>query len=93
MTITLREILVIYGIIINLASFIVYGIDKRKAVKGKWRIPESTLIGLAAVGGCIGAAAGMKLFHHKTKHMKFRITVPLFIVIYLAMIIYFVCIR
>jgi len=61
---------------INLISFIVYGIDKRKAKKRLWRIPEATLIGLALMGGSVGAFLGMKFFHHKTKHIKFYVGVP-----------------
>jgi len=61
---------------INLITFIVYGIDKRKAKKRLWRIPEATLIGLALMGGSVGAFLGMKFFHHKTKHIKFYVGVP-----------------
>jgi len=60
----------------NLITFIVYGIDKRKAKKRLWRIPEATLIGLALMGGSVGAFLGMKFFHHKTKHIKFYVGVP-----------------
>ena len=60
----------------NLITFIVYGIDKGKAKKRLWRIPEATLIGLALMGGSVGAFLGMKFFHHKTKHIKFYVGVP-----------------
>ncbi|MGN0513683.1 MAG: DUF1294 domain-containing protein [Lachnospiraceae bacterium] len=66
---------------INLISLAAYGIDKRKAIKGRWRVPESTLITLAVIGGSVGALAGMKLFHHKTKKKKFSIGVPAILVI------------
>ena len=62
---------------INVITFIVYGIDKLKAKKGKWRIPESTLLLLAIVGGSIGAWCGVKVWHHKTMHKKFRYGIPL----------------
>lgn len=65
-----------YLLLINLITFAVYGIDKHKARKGKWRISESTLLLLAVVGGSIGAWAGMKVWHHKTLHKKFKYGVP-----------------
>lgn len=79
---------VIYLIAINIIAFAAFGIDKYKALHKKWRIPESTLILLAALGGSCGAFIAMKAFHHKTKHPKFYICVPMFIIIHLAIIIY-----
>ena len=67
----------IYYLIINLAAFIFYGADKRKAVRGDWRIPEKTLLLLALAGGGIGAFLGMQIFRHKTQHMGFVIGFPL----------------
>lgn len=72
--------------IINGVAFIMYGVDKYKSVHHKWRIPESTLLLLALVGGSIGAMLGMQLFRHKTKHLKFKYGVPL---IFLAQIVVF----
>ena len=66
-----------YLLIINLVTFAVYGIDKRRARQGRWRIQESTLLLLAVAGGTPGALAGMFGFHHKTKHLKFMAGVPL----------------
>ena len=68
-------------VIINIATFIIYGIDKYKAKKGKWRIPENSLIGLAIIGGSIGAYLGMRVWHHKTMHLKFKYGIPLIIAI------------
>ena len=65
-----------YLALINLITFVVYGIDKLKAKNGKWRIPESTLLLLAVVGGSIGAWCGMKAWHHKTLHKSFRFGIP-----------------
>lgn len=73
-----------YIILVNIIAFIVYGIDKRKAVKGKWRIPESVLIGLAIIGGGAGALLGMLIWHHKTRKWKFRILVPLFLALWVV---------
>lgn len=70
-------------VIINIVTFIIYGIDKYKANKGKWRIPENSLIGLAIIGGSIGAYLGMRVWHHKTMHLKFKYGIPLIIIIQL----------
>ena len=80
--------LLIYLAAVNLAAFVLYGIDKRKAVKHKWRIPEATLILIAAIGGSVGALLGMFFFRHKTKHIKFIIGVPLILVIQIALCVY-----
>lgn len=77
-----------YLLAINVAAFLVYGIDKLKAKHAKWRISEATLLLLAAVGGSIGAWLGMKVWHHKTLHMKFRYGVPLIILLQIALIAY-----
>ena len=61
----------------NIAVCIIYGIDKKKALSGAWRIPERTLILFAFLMGGAGAYAGMKIFHHKTLHKKFTVGVPL----------------
>lgn len=76
-------VIYLYLIIINVISFIIYGIDKRKAKKSLWRISEATLIWFALIGGSIGAYMGMKMFHHKTKHKKFSIGVPLIFILQL----------
>ena len=70
-------------VIINIFTFIIYGIDKYKAKKGRWRIPENSLIGLAIIGGSIGAYLGMRVWHHKTMHLKFKYGIPLIIIIQL----------
>ena len=64
---------------VNAAVMLRYGLDKRKAQRGMWRIPERVLIG-AAVFGVFGAAAGMLVFHHKTRKLKFRIAIPLIMI-------------
>ena len=62
---------------VNVITFVVYGIDKLKAKKGKWRVPETTLLLLAIVGGSVGAWCGVKVWHHKTIHAKFKYGIPL----------------
>ncbi|MBQ7820169.1 MAG: DUF1294 domain-containing protein [Bacteroidales bacterium] len=81
-------LLVAYVTIINTLAFIVYGIDKLKAKKGKWRIPESTLLLLAIIGGSIGAWFGIKVWHHKTLHKKFKYGIPLIVIIQIVIAIY-----
>lgn len=72
---------------VNLVTFALYGIDKRKAQRGKWRISEACLLGFAFCFGALGALLGMRVFRHKTKHAKFMILVPLFLVLQLAAVI------
>ena len=74
--------------ILNVITFLVYGIDKWKAKKERWRIPESTLLLLAVVGGSIGALLGMKVWHHKTMHKKFKYGIPLIIVLQIGVLFY-----
>jgi uncharacterized membrane protein YsdA (DUF1294 family) len=71
-------------LLLNVITFLVYGIDKWKAKSNRWRIPESTLLLLAIVGGSIGAWCGIKLWHHKTLHKKFRYGIPAIIIIQIA---------
>lgn len=84
--ITPITVLAIYLVIISLITFVLYGVDKYKAVHHRWRIPEATLIGFCAAGGAAGGLVGMLLFHHKTRKWKFRILVPLFLVLWIVVI-------
>jgi uncharacterized membrane protein YsdA (DUF1294 family) len=86
----LPHIVFIYLVSINVVTFFMYGIDKWKAKKSKWRIRETALLGLAVLGGSIGAWLGMKVWHHKTQHKKFKYGVPAIIIIQLALIVYFI---
>ncbi len=72
-----------YLILVNLLAFALYGIDKKKAKKKKYRISESTLLWMARIGGGIGCLVGMHLFHHKTNHKRFKIIVPVWTLIWL----------
>ena len=73
---------------INIATFLLYGIDKYKAKKNLWRISEATLLTMAAIGGSIGAWAGMRLWHHKTMHKKFKYGIPVIIIMQVALAVY-----
>ena len=77
----MERILVIYLLAVNLLAFILYGIDKKRASNREWRISERTLIGIAVIGGCIGAILGMHVFHHKTRHWYFRYGLPVILII------------
>ena len=77
-----------YLIAINVITFLIYGIDKFKAKKGKWRIPESSLLLLAIIGGSIGAWFGIKVWHHKTLHKKFKYGIPLIVIAQIAIVVY-----
>ena len=87
------EVLIGYLIIINFIAFFLYGLDKRKAQKNRWRITEKTLIGIAVIGGSLGAFTGMKLFRHKTKKRKFSFGIPLVILMQAILIGYFLLYR
>lgn len=78
----------IYLMIINLIAFLAMGVDKRKAVKHKWRIPEKTLMMFSVLGGSLGMFIGMQLFRHKTKHTLFVVGVPLVFIIETIVYIY-----
>ena len=77
-----------YLLAINVVAFIMYGIDKYKTKKAKWRIPEATLLLLDVLGGSIGAWMGMKVWHHKTMHKKFKYGIPAILMIQIALMTY-----
>lgn len=74
----------IYLLIINALGFILMLVDKHKARKNKWRIPEATLMIVVALGGSVGSLLGMYLVRHKTKHPKFFIGIPVILVLQVA---------
>ena len=82
-------LLIYYMVLINILAFVLYGADKKKAEKDKFRIPESRLILVAALGGAYGAILGMLVFRHKIRKNKFRITVPVLVALYTALMGYF----
>lgn len=78
--------LLLYLLTVNALGFLLMLVDKRRAKKKLWRIPEFTLMSVAAFGGSFGSYAGMKLFHHKTRHRKFRIGIPVMMVIHILIL-------
>lgn len=86
----MKMMLIYYLLAVNVLTFIVYGVDKWKAQRGRWRVPEASLLGLAALGGSVGAWLAMQLFRHKTQKKKFRYGVPLLFVLQVAAVVCFV---
>lgn len=77
----MTKLILLYLLIVNAVAFLLMLVDKRKAQKKLWRIPEATLLLSAAMGGSIGSLAGMYTFRHKTKHKKFTLGVPAILVV------------
>ena len=77
-----------YFLAVNITSFLLYGIDKFKARKNLWRISEATLLLMAVIGGSIGAWVGMRIWHHKTMHKKFKYGIPVIIILQIALVVY-----
>jgi uncharacterized membrane protein YsdA (DUF1294 family) len=84
-----RHLILLYLAVITVVTFLVFGIDKWKAQHKRWRIPESVLLGLAAIGGSVGAWLGMRVWHHKTQHKKFQYGVPAILAAQLAAVVWF----
>lgn len=87
--ISLKTIIILYLVIINVVTFLLYGVDKWKAQRARWRIPESVLLGMAAIGGSVGAWLGMQAWRHKTQHAKFRYGVPIILIAQVALLVWF----
>lgn len=82
------KFLIAYLVIINATGFLFMLIDKRKAQKNLWRIPERTLLGIAICGGSLGTLLGMNMFRHKTKHLKFSLGVPLILAVQIIIAVF-----
>ena len=87
------QILLIYLLVINVIGFLIMGIDKLRAKKQVWRVPEKTLFLVAAIGGSIGTNLGMYAFRHKTKHWYFVIGMPLILLAQIALVVWLVFFR
>lgn len=79
----------LYLIIINVITFALYGMDKWRAMTRQWRIREKKLIGLALIGGSVGAMIGMTIFHHKTRKWYFKLGIPAILVIQVSFVVHF----
>ena len=91
--ISLKNIIIFYLVIINIITFFLYGVDKWKAQRSRWRISESVLLGMAAIGGSVGAWLGMRLWRHKTQHAKFRYGVPIILIAQVALLVWIFMIK
>lgn len=80
----------LFLILMNILSFSLMGMDKRRARQGRWRVRESTLFLCAALFGALGGTLGMRFFHHKTKHWYFKWGFPLLLIVQAALVIAFV---
>lgn len=79
--------LFIYLVLVNALAFLLMLIDKIKAKKKMWRIPERVLLGVSAIGGSLGGLLGMQLFRHKTKHLQFAIGIPVMLVVHIVLLV------
>ncbi len=82
------HVVLAYFITVNVLSLVLFGIDKWKAKHDKWRISEATLLSVTAIGGSIGAWVGMKVWHHKTMHKKFKYGIPLVMVLQFSLLLF-----
>lgn len=83
-----NKIIYAYFLIINVVAYFSYGIDKRRAIKNRYRISEAYLLSLSLLGGFVGSSLGMKHFHHKTKKVYFKLVIILSILIYSVLFYY-----
>lgn len=90
MILTVKQILVIYALVINGMGFAFMGIDKWKAKKRAWRIPESTLFLVALLGGALGSVIGMYTFRHKTRHASFVWGMPIILVLHILVLVFII---
>ena len=81
---------VLYLVIMSLTAFIAFGVDKRRSKRGLWRTSERTLLLLTVLGGSPGALLGMRVFHHKTRHRKFTLGVPLILAVQVLAVWFFI---
>lgn len=81
-----HQVLTAYPVLVNAAALALMLADKKKARRGAWRIPEATLLGIAVLGGSIGAIIGMYLFRHKTRHLKFSLGLPLILAVQIGLL-------
>lgn len=85
----MTEVVLIYLLIVNAVGFLLMTVDKYKAKKNLWRIPESTLMTVALIGGSVGSLMGMYTVRHKTKHLKFTVGIPVILVLQIAAVFFF----
>jgi uncharacterized membrane protein YsdA (DUF1294 family) len=82
------DLLIIYLLIINAAGWLLMLIDKEKARRNAWRIPERVLFGVGLCGGSLGCFMGMRMFRHKTKHLKFSLGLPVMVCAHILILLF-----
>ena len=85
------HISLLYLAVINVVAFFLYGIDKYRSIRSKWRVPEVALIGVAVMGGSVGAWVGRAVWHHKSLHKKFKYGIPLILAIQMGLVLWLLC--
>jgi uncharacterized membrane protein YsdA (DUF1294 family) len=88
MGVSMEQVIFIYITVMSILAFAMMGIDKRKAHRHKWRISESNLFIVGLLGGGVGVLLGMNFFHHKTKHLKFTLGIPLVVLMNIVLLVY-----
>ena len=83
---TIITVVILYLVIINVVGYVIMGVDKKRAIRGAWRISEASLFFTALLGGSLGCILGMQHFRHKTKHRKFTVLMPLFLAFHIALL-------
>lgn len=78
----------VYALAVNIIAFLMFGMDKMRAKRNEWRIPESSLLTVALIGGSVGAWMGMRFFHHKTRKPKFTVSIPVMMLAQAALLIW-----
>lgn len=84
------SLLLAYFLLVNLISFVLFGVDKKSAAAGSWRVPESNFFLLALIGGALGIYLGMRFFRHKTRIIKFSYGIPVLFLVNIAMVLVFI---
>lgn len=79
---------VVYMLFMNILTFVLYGVDKKRAISHRWRIPEIALLGFSVLGGCVGAFLAMQIFHHKTRYARFAMGIPVMILAHGCLALY-----
>lgn len=84
---TLTKVLIVYLLVINLIGYALMGVDKKRAVRGVWRISEASLFIVALLGGALGCTLGMNHFRHKTRHWYFKYGMPAILVVQTGLLV------
>ncbi|WP_352398586.1 DUF1294 domain-containing protein [[Clostridium] aminophilum] len=84
----MTNVAMVYAAAVNIIAFLMFGMDKMRAKRNEWRIPESSLLTVALIGGSVGAWAGMRFFHHKTRKPRFTVSIPVMMLAQAALLVW-----